>query len=54
MGTITVANSSSAAGDVDTLSPSTNNSISANSFMTVETNGASTGHKKFICNCYPG
>mgnify|MGYP003643080086 CR=1 FL=1 len=48
MGTITVANSSSAAGDVDTLSPSTNNSISANSFMTVETDGASSGHKNLF------
>tara|TARA_R110002167_G_scaffold364886_1_gene588062 strand:+ start:592 stop:1062 length:471 start_codon:yes stop_codon:yes gene_type:complete len=48
MGTITVANSSSAAGDVDTLSPSSNNSISANSFMTVETDGASTGHKNLF------
>lgn len=42
MGTITVAFTGSAAGDIDTLSPASNNSIAANSFLTVETNGAST------------
>lgn len=46
MGTITIANASSAAGDVDTLSPASNNTVSADSFMTVETDGGSTGAQK--------
>lgn len=41
MGTITVTQSGSAAGDVDTVSPTTNNTVTANSFITIETNGAS-------------
>lgn len=41
MGTITVAHSGSAAGDVDSLSPSSNNTVTADSFITIETNGAS-------------
>lgn len=43
MGTITVAYTSSAAGDVDTLVPASNNTVGANSFVTVETDGGSTG-----------
>jgi hypothetical protein len=46
MGTLTITQSGSAAGDVDTLSPSSNNTVTANSFITVETDGGSTGHKK--------
>lgn len=42
MGTITIAHSGSAAGDVDTLVPSSNNTVTADSFITVETDGAST------------
>lgn len=42
MGTITVTHTSSAAGNVDTLSPSSNNTVTANSFITIATNGAST------------
>lgn len=42
MGDITVAYTSSAAGDVDTLTPATNNTVTANSFMTIETDGGST------------
>ena len=42
MGTITVAQSGSAAGDVDTLSPSSNNTVTANSFITIASDGAST------------
>jgi hypothetical protein len=42
MGIITVAFSGSGAGDIDTLSPSTNNTISEDSFFTIETDGAST------------
>jgi hypothetical protein len=41
MGTITVAHSGSAAGDVDTLSPSSNNTVAADSFITITTDGAS-------------
>jgi len=42
MGTMTLAFSGSAAGDVDTLSPSTNNTLTANGYMTIESDGAST------------
>lgn len=42
MGTITVAYTGSAAGDVDTLAPTTNNTVADDSFITVETNGGST------------
>ena len=42
MGTITVTQASSAAGDVDSLSPSSNNTVLANSFITVASDGAST------------
>lgn len=42
MGTLTVAFSGSAAGDVDTLTPASNNTVTADSFITVETDGAST------------
>lgn len=41
MGTITVTQSGSAAGDIDTVSPVANNTVTANSFITIETNGAS-------------
>lgn len=46
MGTITITQAGSAAGDVDTLSPSSNNTVTANSFITVETDGGSTTHRK--------
>lgn len=42
MGTITVAYTSSAAGDCDSLTPASNNTVTAGSFITVETDGAST------------
>lgn len=42
MGTITVANASSAAGDKDSLAPSANNTVTAGDSIEVETNGAST------------
>lgn len=41
MGTITVAFTGSAAGDVDTLVPSSNNTVTAESFITIATDGAS-------------
>lgn len=46
MGTITVANSGSAAGDIDSLTPVSNNTIAANNKMSIETDGASTGTQK--------
>ena len=42
MGTITVTHTGSAAGDIDTLSPSSNNTVASNSFITVETDGNSS------------
>lgn len=41
-GAITVANASSAAGDVDSVSPTALNSFSATQAIEIETNGAST------------
>ena len=43
MGTIVVQQSGSAAGDVDVLNPTVNNTVSNNSFVTVESDGASNG-----------
>lgn len=42
MGTITVTQSGSAAGDVDTLAPVSNNTVAANDAITIETDGASS------------
>jgi len=42
MGTITVTHASSAAGNVDTLSPSSNNTVAADSFITIASDGASS------------
>ena len=42
MGTITVTQSGSAAGDVDTLAPSSNNTVAADSFITIASDGGST------------
>lgn len=41
MGAITVTQAGSAAGDVDTLVPSSNNTVIADSFITITTDGAS-------------
>lgn len=46
MGTLTITQSGSAAGDVDTLSPSSNNTVSADSFLTISSDGASTTQAK--------
>ncbi len=46
MGTITITASGSAAGDIDILEPTTNNTVTANSFITVESDGASTNTAK--------
>lgn len=42
-GTITIANASSAAGDVDTLEPTSNNVVNEEETIEIETDGASTG-----------
>lgn len=42
MGTITITQSGSAAGDVDTVSPVANNTVAADTAITIETDGAST------------
>ena len=46
MGTITVDFSGSAAGDIDSVTPASNNTFTANSFVTIETDGASTNAVK--------
>lgn len=42
-GTITIANAGSLPGDIDTLTPVSNNTFTTGTFLTIETNGASTG-----------
>ena len=42
-GTITIAQSGSAAGDVDTVEPSANNYVKEGEAIEIETDGASTG-----------
>ena len=44
MAAITVSQSGSAAGDVDSATPATNEDVTDNDFITVETDGASTGN----------
>ena len=46
MGTVTVATAISAAGDVDSNASLSNNTVTANDYITVETNGASTNAVK--------
>ena len=46
MGTLTITASGSAAGDIDTLSPTSNNIVTADSFITIESNGGSTNTAK--------
>jgi len=46
MGTMTIAHSGSAAGDVDTNASLANNTVAADSFITIATNGASNTHAK--------
>ena len=44
MGTITVTQSGSAAGDIDTLTPSSNNTFAANTALEIEGNGGPSSH----------
>jgi hypothetical protein len=46
MGTLTITASGSAEGDVDTLVPVSNNTVTADSFITIESDGASTNTAK--------
>lgn len=44
MAAITVANAGSAAGDVDSATPASNQDVTDNDFITIETDGASTNN----------
>jgi len=44
MGTITIAQSGSAAGDVDSLDPSSNNTVTDNDYVLVQGDGGATSH----------
>ncbi len=46
MGTLTITASGSAAGDIDTLAPTSNNTVTADSFITIESDGGSTNTAK--------
>lgn len=46
MGDITIAFTGSAAGDVDTLAPASNNVVTANDFITIETDGGSSASQR--------
>lgn len=52
MGTLTIAYSGSAAGDVDTLSPTANNSFIAGERMSIETDGASSTTQRLFITVY--
>lgn len=44
MGNLTVTQSGSAAGDVDVLSPSSNNTVTAGSYIRINSNGGPSSH----------
>ena len=52
MGTLTITQSGSAAGDVDVLSPVSNNTVTSDSKITVETDGASDTTRKLFVTVY--
>lgn len=52
MGTILVEYTGSAAGDIDILNPASNNVITADSRMSIETDGGSTGTAKLFVTVY--
>ena len=54
MGTITVAHASSAAGNIDTLTSLSNNTVANDSFITIETNGASSNTAKLFLSVVVG
>lgn len=50
MGTITVAFTGSAAGDVDTLAPASNNTVTDDDYITIATDGGSSTAQKLWIN----
>jgi hypothetical protein len=46
MGTLTITQSGSAAGDVDTLTPASNQDVTDNDYITIATDGASSSANK--------
>jgi hypothetical protein len=48
MGTLTVTQSGSAAGDVDFLNPSSNNTVTDNDYILLQTDGGATSHVDFV------
>lgn len=52
MGTLTITQSGSAAGDIDTLTPVSNNTVTNDSRISVETDGASDTVRKLFVTVY--
>ena len=52
MGTLTITQSGSAAGDIDTLTPVSNNTVTNDSRISVETDGASDTTRKLFVTVY--
>ena len=52
MGTLIITQSGSAAGDIDTLSPVSNNTVTNDSRISVETDGASDTTRKLFVTVY--
>ncbi len=52
MGTLTITQAGSAAGDIDTLAPVSNNTLSNDSRISVETDGASDTARKLYVTVY--
>ena len=52
MGTLTITQSGSAAGDIDTLSPVSNNTVTSDSRISVETDGACDTARKLFVTVY--
>ncbi len=52
MGTLTITQSGSAAGDIDTLSPVSNNTVTNDSKISIETDGASDTSRKLFITVY--
>lgn len=52
MGTLTITQSGSAAGDIDTLSPVSNNTVTNDSKISIETDGASDTTRKLFITVY--
>lgn len=52
MGTLTITQSGSAAGDIDTLSPVSNNTVTNDSRISIETDGACDTARKLFVTVY--